>query len=77
MVFEKVLKKYVLYYCQLKFGHGAKKTFLVRIKVIKTPECWQYGATKQTVQYLYAQYQNLRKQRKILMHKLEKKDIKW
>lgn len=31
-------KKYALRYYQLKFGYNADETFLIRIKVIKTPE---------------------------------------
>ena len=33
-------KKYASRYCQLKVGHGAVGTFLARIGVIETPECW-------------------------------------
>lgn len=33
-------KKYASRYYQLKVGHGAVGTFLVRIGVIETPECW-------------------------------------
>ena len=47
-------KKYASRYYQLKVGHGAVGTFLVRIRVIETPECWWCGATEQTVEHLYA-----------------------
>lgn len=34
------LKKYAMPYYQLKVGQGAIGTFLARIRVIETPECW-------------------------------------
>ena len=33
-------KKYASRYYQLKVGHGAVGTYLTRIGVIETPECW-------------------------------------
>lgn len=33
-------KKYASRYYQLKVGHGAVGTFLVKIEAIKTLECW-------------------------------------
>ena len=57
-------KKYASRYYQLKVGHGAVGTFLVRIGVIETPECWWCGVTEQTVEHLYARCRKWRKQRK-------------
>lgn len=33
-------KKYTSRYSQIKVGHGAVGTYLARIGVIETPECW-------------------------------------
>lgn len=42
-----------LRYYQLKVGHGAIGTFLTRIGVIESPECWWCGVTEQSVEHLY------------------------
>ncbi len=65
-------KKYASRYYQLKVGHGAVGTFLVRIGVIETPECWWCGATEQIVEHLYARCRKWRKQRRKLVRELEK-----
>lgn len=52
-----VSKKYTLRYHLLKVGYNAVRIFLFRIKVIETLKCWWCGATKQTVEHLYIQYQ--------------------
>ncbi len=70
-------KNYASRYYQLKVGHGAVETFLVRIGVIETPECWWCGATEQTVEHLYAQCRKWRKQRRKLVRELEKEGVKW
>ena len=70
-------KKYASRYYQLKVGHGAVGTFLVRIGVIETPECWWRGAAEQTVQHLYARCRKWRKQRKKHIRQLEKEKTGW
>ena len=46
-------KKYASRYLQLKVGHGAVGTYLARIGVIETPQCWWCGQTEQSVEHLY------------------------
>ena len=77
LVLGSTSKKYASRYYQLKVGHGAVGTFLVRIGVIETPECWWCGATEQTVEHLYAQCRRWRKQRRKLIRELEKEGINW
>lgn len=43
-------KKYASRYFQLKTGHGAIGTFLARIVVIESPECWWCGEAEQSVE---------------------------
>ena len=47
-------KKYPSRYYQLKVGHGAVETFLSRIGVIESPECWCCKETVQLFGHLYA-----------------------
>ncbi len=70
-------KKYASRYYQLKVEHGAVGTFLTRIGVIETPECWWCGAEEQTVEHLYARCQTWRKQRRKLVRELEREGIRW
>lgn len=70
-------QKYASRHYQLKVGHGAVGTFLVRIAVIETPKCWWCGATEQTVQHLYARCRKWRKQRRKIIRELEKEKIDW
>lgn len=75
---QTALKKYASRYYHLKVGHGAEGTFLARIGVIEIPErWWWFGATKQTVDYLYARCRKCSKQRRKLLRELEKEGIKW
>ena len=71
------MKKYASRYYQLKVGHGAVETFLVRIGAIETPEFWWCEASEQTVEHLYAWCRKWRKQRRKLVRKLEKVGMKW
>ena len=70
-------KKYASRYYQLKVGHGAGGTFLVRIGVIQTPRCWWCGTPEQTVEHFYARCRKWRKQRRKLVRELEKEGIRW
>ena len=70
-------KKYASRYYQLKVGHGAVGTFLVRIGAIETPECWWCGAREQTVEHLYTRCRKWRKQRRKLVRELERVGVKW
>ena len=70
-------KKYASRYYQLKVGHGAIGTFLARIGVIETPECWWCGETEQSVEHLYTSCRTWRKERRILVRELEKEGIGW
>lgn len=56
----------------LKVGHGAIGTFLARIGLIETPECWWCGAEEQTVEHLYARCRKWRRQRRKLVRELRK-----
>ena len=58
----RTLKKYAMRYYQLKVGHGAIGTFLARIGVIETPECWWCGAQEQTVIHLYTECRRWRRE---------------
>lgn len=44
-ILECIAKKYVLYYFQVKIKHNVEKTYLAKIKVIKTSQFW-CGYTK-------------------------------
>lgn len=70
-------KKYASRYYQLKVGHGAIGTFLARIGVIETPECWWCGETEQSVEHLYAKCRRWRKERRKLVRELGKEGIRW
>ena len=70
-------KKYASRYYQLKVGHGAVGTFLARVGVIETPECWWCGVPEQTVEHLYTRCRKWRKQRRKLVRELEKEGVKW
>lgn len=70
-------KKYASRYYQLKVGHGAAGTFLARIGVIETPECWWCGVAEQTVEHLYTRCRKWRKQRRKLVRELEKEGVNW
>lgn len=46
-----ILENAPIYY-QLKVGYGAVGTFLARIGMIETPECWCCKETVQSVEHL-------------------------
>ena len=70
-------KKYASRYYQLKVGHGAVGTYLTRIGVIETPECWWCKEVLQSVEHLFTKCRRWRKQRRKLVRELEKKGIPW
>ena len=70
-------KKYASRYYQLKVGHGAVGTYLARIGVIETPECWWCKETVQSVEHLYTRYRKWRKERRKLVRELEKEGVVW
>ncbi len=70
-------KKYASRYFQLKTGHGAIGTFLARIGVIESPECWWCGEAEQSVEHLYTKCRKWRRQRRKLTRSLSAKKISW
>ena len=74
---SKTLKKYATRYFQLKSGHGAIGTFLARIGVIETPECWWCGAQEQTVIYLYTECRRWGREQRKLKKELGQHGISW
>lgn len=57
-------KKYASRYYQLKVGHGAVGTFLARIGVIETPQCWWCKEPAQSVEHIYTKCRRWRKKRR-------------
>ena len=76
-VLGKALKKFAMRFYQLKIGHGAVGTFLARIGLIETPECWWCGAQEQTVIHLYTKCRKWRKERRKLSKRLGQLGISW
>ena len=70
-------KRYASRYFQLKSGQGAIGTFLVKIKVTKTPKCWWCGEAEQSVEHLYTKCRKWRRQRRKLLRRLSAKQINW
>ena len=70
-------KKYASRYYQLKVRHGAVGTFLARIGIIETSECWWCGVAEQTVEHLYTRCRKWRKQRRKLVRDLGEEGINW
>ncbi len=70
-------KKYASRYYQLKVGHGAVGTYLVRIGAIETPQCWWCREPVQTVEHLYAKCRIWRRERRKLIRELEKDGVTW
>ncbi len=70
-------KKYASRYYQLKVGHGAVGTYLARIGVIETPECWWCKETVQSVEHVYTRCRKWRKERRKLVRELEKEGVVW
>lgn len=52
-VLGKAKKLYASRFYQLKTGHGAIGTFLERIGVVESAECWWCGDKEQSVMQLY------------------------
>ena len=70
-------KNYASRYLQLKVGHGAVGSYLARIGVIETPQCWWCGRAEQSVEHLYTKYRRWRKERRKLLRALCKEGISW
>lgn len=70
-------KKYASRYYQLNVGHGAVGTYLARIGVIETPECYWCKETVQSVEHLYTKCRRWRKERRKLVRELEKQGVLW
>ena len=70
-------KKYASRYYQLKVGHGAVGTYLAKIGVIETPECWWCKETVQSVEHVYTKCRKWRKGRRKLVRELEKEGVAW
>ena len=70
-------KKYASRYLQLKVGHGAVGSYLARIGVIETPQCWWCGQAEQSVEHLYTTCRRWRKERRKLLRTLCKEGISW
>lgn len=76
-ILGKALKKYAMHFYQLKIGHGAIGTFLARIGVMETPECWWCAAQEQTVIHLYTECRKWRRERRRLSRELGQLGISW
>lgn len=70
-------KKYASRYYQLEVGHGAVGTYLARIGVTETPECWLCKETVQSVEHVYTRCRKWRKERRKLVRELEKEGVVW
>lgn len=76
-VWGRTAKKYASRYFQLKVGHGAIGTYLARIGVIETPQCWWCGQAEQLVEHLYTKCRKWRKERQRRLRNLYKEGIRW
>lgn len=74
---SEALKKYAMRFYQLKIGHGAVGTFLARIGVMETPECWWCRTQEQTVIRLYTECRRWRRERSKLSRELGQLGIRW
>ena len=70
-------KKYASRYLQLKVGHGAIGTYLAKIGVIETPQCWWCGQAEKSVEHLYTKCRRWRKERRKLIRSLHTEGISW
>jgi len=52
-------------------------TYLTRIGVVETPECWWCKEALQSVEHLFTECRRWRKQRRKLVRELEKIGISW
>ena len=73
----KTRKSYASRFYQLKTGHGAIGTFLERIGVVESAECWWCGNGEQSVLHLYSHCRKWRKERRVLKRNLGKLGIQW
>ena len=64
-------------YYQLNVGHGVVRTYLVRIRVIATCECWWCKETVEFVEHFYTRCRRWRKKRRELGRELEKEGVTW
>ena len=70
-------KNYASRYFQLKVGHGAIGTFLVKTGVRETSECWWCERREQSVEHLCTKCRRWRKQWRKLVRSLSVKSINW
>ena len=77
LVLGKAPKKYAARFYQLKVGHGAVGTYLSKIGVIESPDCWWCKETVQSVEHLYTKCRKWRKERRKLVRELEKEGVIW
>ena len=52
-------------------------TFLAKIDVIETPECWWCGEAEQSVEHLYTKCRRWRKKRRKIVRKLYTEGVRW
>ncbi len=76
-VLGRTAKKYASRYPQLMIGYGAVGTYLAKIGVIETPQCWWCGQAEQSVEHLYTKCRPWRKERRKLLRTLCKEGIGW
>lgn len=70
-------KKYASRYYQLKVGHGAVGTFLAKIGVIETLECWWCGGAQRSIEHLNTKCRRWGKERRKLVRELVNEGIGW
>ena len=76
-VLDKAKKLYASRFYQFKTGHGATGTFLERIGVVESAECWWCGDKEQSVMHFYTKCRKWRTQRRILIKELGKIGARW
>ena len=75
--FGEAKKLYAARFYQLKTGHGAIETFLERIGVVESAECWWCGDKEQSVMHLYTKCRKWRTERRILRKEVGKIRVRW
>ena len=53
------------------------ETFLAKIGVIETPECWWFGEAEQSVEHLYSKCRRWRKERRKMIRELYTEGVRW
>ena len=76
-VLGKTKKYYASRFYQLKVGHGAIGTFLNRIGVAETAECWWCGDAEESGIHLYVKCRKWRAERRALKMSLGKAGVQW